>query len=101
MSPKLKQAPAGASSAVNGIASQPDSLRIAQSLKAAITTFASDIGFRTLSQLANQVPRLGDDIRKKDDQIHALTAQLAREREAHVAEQQKELGNFARMYRTL
>lgn len=77
MSAKTKQAPTGASSAVNGIDSQPDHLRMAQSLKTAITTFASDIGFRTLSQLADRIPRLEDDIRKKDDQIHALTAPLS------------------------
>lgn len=101
MSAKTKQAPAGATSAANGITSPSDSLRMVQSLKDAITTFTSEAGFSTLSQLADQIPQLKKDIRKKDDQINALTAQLDTERKDHDVEQQKELRNYSRMYGTL
>ncbi|ORY18328.1 hypothetical protein BCR34DRAFT_610336 [Clohesyomyces aquaticus] len=101
MSVKTKQAPAGASSAVNGIASLSDSLNMVQSLKAAMTIFTSHAGFSTLSQLADQIPQQEKNIRKKDDQIKALTAQLDTERKNHVVEQDKELRKFGQMYGTL
>lgn len=101
MSAKTKQAPAGASSAVNGIASLSDSLQMVQSLKAAITIFTSHAGFSTLSQLADQIPQQEKNIRKKDDQINALKTLLDTERKDHVAEQKKELRKFGEMYGTL
>lgn len=64
-------------------------------------TFTSETGFSILSQLADQIPQLEHDLRKKDDRINALTAQLDTERKEHVAEQQKELRNYSRMYGTL
>jgi chromosome segregation ATPase len=98
MSTKTRQAPLRIISSVNGISSLPDSLRKAQDIKAAIVSFVSETGFDELSRLADRIPQLEKETREKDDQIEVLTTQLDNERKQHVAEQQKELRTYNRMY---
>ncbi|KAF2815691.1 uncharacterized protein BDZ99DRAFT_514338 [Mytilinidion resinicola] len=98
MSTAPKQTSAQAGSAINGITSISDSLRMAQDLKAAIESFASNVGFQTLSHLVDQIPQLREDIRAKDNQLKELHALLESQRDDHSTEQQKVLSIYEKRY---
>lgn len=100
MAENAKKAPATADPAVNGISSLSDSLSMAQNLRAAISSFASQEGFHILSQLTDLIPQLNKNIGERDDRIEGLVKQVEIERNSHSTEQQKQLEVYSGKYDT-
>ncbi|KAH8725400.1 hypothetical protein GQ44DRAFT_726853 [Phaeosphaeriaceae sp. PMI808] len=84
--------------AINGISSLSDSLGAAKSLKVAITTFASEDGFKLITHLVDTIPQLKKDVTGKDVRISELEAQLVAEKKDRVCEQQAHLKIYSEAY---
>lgn len=95
-----RDTPAGAKPTLNGFISLPDTLAVAETLKAAITLFASEDGFRSLSQLIDEIPKLEKDNVRKEQEIRNLAAQVAAGEERNIADQQKQLRIYNDAYDT-
>jgi chromosome segregation ATPase len=98
MSTAPKQTSAQVGPAINGITSMSDSLSMAQNLKAAVESIASNEGFRTFSHLIDQIPQLEKDIETKENQLKELYSQLRSERDNHSTQEQNALSAYDKKY---
>jgi chromosome segregation ATPase len=71
---------------------------MAQNLKAAVESIASNEGFRTFSHLIDQIPQLEKDIETKENQLKELYSQLRSERDNHATQEQNALSAYDKKY---
>ena len=98
MAASAKQGHARVDSAVNGIDSLPDTFVTARTLHTAVKSYASDEGFRTLSTLVDEIPRLTKDLKERDNAIKRLQDDLAVCKEKHSSYNEIQLEGFQRKY---
>jgi uncharacterized small protein (DUF1192 family) len=80
-----------AGSAVKDVASLRNALNKAQTIRNAITSFASEDGFQILSQLVDSITKLENELGLRDKEIEKLRAQLTASKENHSNDAQKQL----------